>query len=164
MTYTAVREKKALAIHIESGRTFWWDGQETVERAEQLALEGCQQQYGDPCVLLAGGAELLAPDPREAPRHDMERLHYRGRYDVDKVPFLKMTPDLRNYPDLPDPKAMAVRPQGARSIISSGAGSIAEAERKALAACNSDHAPGPCFLYASGNQVVLPDRRIDAQR
>jgi hypothetical protein len=161
--YPSARDRKALAFHMESARTFRWDNVDSQAQAEQLALEGCQQQYGDPCVLVATGDELMAPDPRTAQRRDMERLHYRGPYNVDKVPFLTISAELRAYPNLPNPKAIAVRPRGARSVVISGAATTVEAERKALQICNDDHVGIACYLYASGNQVVLPDRRIEAQ-
>ena len=85
----------------------------------------------------------------------MERLHYRGPFCLDKVPFLRLSPDLRAYPGLPGAKAVAVRPRGAQSVIVSGADTIAEAELSALARCDADRSIWPFFLYASGDEVVL---------
>jgi hypothetical protein len=59
------------------------------------------------------------------------------------------------------PKAMAIR--SGRVRIATGA-TLAEAEAKALASCNDDQSPYPCFLYAANEKVVLPQRRTEAQR
>jgi len=42
--------------------------------------------------------------------------------------------------------------------------SVAEAEAKALAACNEDDPAYPCFVYAVNDRVVLPQRRTEASR
>jgi hypothetical protein len=57
---------------------------------------------------------------------------------------------------------MAIRP-GHRINIATAA-TLAEAETKALASCNDDESPFPCFLYAANEKVVLPQRLTEAQR
>ena len=168
MDYAHQSEPKALATHIELGKTFWSSGLYDENRpvAETLALEGCQQTYGSPCVLLAVGTELRATDPVSAPSRDMPRLHYTGSFQPEEVPFVTIgnAADLVAYPSLPGSKAIAIRAWHTRFSIASGAPSIADAERKALAACNEvDPNPSyPCFVYASGDRVVLPERRTEA--
>ncbi len=133
--------------------------------AETLALEGCQQSYGSPCILLAVGTDLRAPDPATAPKHDMARLHATGPFSPENVPFVTASsiPDLLKYSSLPGRKAIAIRAVSTRVNIVSGAASIADAERQALAACNNDpELAFPCFIYASGDRVVLPERRTEA--
>jgi hypothetical protein len=50
--------------------------------------------------------------------------------------------------------------------VVTGAASQIQAQEQALALCNNDPNPnrkltgGPCFLYAVGNQVVLPQRLV----
>jgi hypothetical protein len=165
--YSRQTEPKAIAIHIETGRMFWSYGTYDESRAvaEMLALEGCQQSFGSPCVLLAVGTELRAPDPAAAPKRDMPRLHASGAFAPETVPFVTVrgAPALRTYASLPGAKAIAIRAVRTRFEIVSGAASAAEAEKKALAACNetgSDLA-FPCFVYASGDRIVLPARRTE---
>ena len=62
----------------------------------------------------------------------------------------------------PVPKAMALHP-AALNFIVTGAASQQAAEAEALRRC-TDHPSrraqgGPCYLYASGNTVVFPQRR-----
>jgi len=74
-------------------------------------------------------------------------------------------PDVMAYRSISAPKAAAYHPWGAGSLfIVAGAPSQFEAEERALTRCNDDprrkaeRQEGPCFLYAAGNRVVLPQR------
>jgi caspase domain-containing protein len=164
--YAKEAVQKALAIEIESGRTYRRVNLRSAALAEQLALEGCQLMYAQPCVLIASNGDLRAPDPHAAPKRDMPRLRYEGAYRVDMVPF-QIDPDknkvLVEYAKLPDPKAMAIAPSPVRIRVGTGS-SVAEAEAKALAACNEDDPAYPCFIYAVNDRVVLPQRRTEASR
>jgi hypothetical protein len=159
--YAEMKAFKALAIHVESGRGFALDGLATQQLATQLTLEGCQQTYASACVLVAEGADVKAADSRHASRVDMPRVRYRGRYNPDEVPFLPPGHEIESYPTLPGAKAMAARAFHPRVAVASGARDAAEAERRALAECNADNSPYPCFLYASGDQVVLTERHTE---
>lgn len=162
-SYAYFNEKghKAIAFAPESGQTFRWSMQTSAAVAEQKALEACQLSYGTRCVRLASDDVFTAHDAWNAPRHDMSRLHYEGNYSPDNVPLFSGTVDLlRSYLSLPAPKAMAIRPKGARVRAATGASST-EAQLKALAACNDDSDPFPCFVYAVNDRVILPQRRTE---
>jgi hypothetical protein len=156
---------RALAVHPATGRSFRWDGAESSETAERYALAGCQLLYNEPCILLASDYQLRAPDPLAAAAQDQVSLRYSGPYSFDKLPFVTIQGRriLEGYPKLKSPKAVAIRPTGARFITASGS-SIADAEAKALAACNDADASTPCLLYAVNDRVVLPQRRTEASR
>jgi hypothetical protein len=161
--YKDQQAHKALAIVPESGQTFRWSGQSSAAMAEQRALEACQLTFATPCVLLAGDDSLLAPDPWKAARQDMPRLHKDGTYKPENVPvFLGSESELRSYAALAAPKAMVIRPNGAR-IRTATAKSPEEAQAKALAACNDDLDTNsfPCFVYAVNDRVVLGQRRTE---
>jgi hypothetical protein len=159
--YPNDKEHKAIALALESGQTFRWTGQPSATLAEQKALEACQLTYRTPCILLASDDELRAPDPWKAARRDMPRLNYKGKYAPDRVPLFSGTEDrLRTYAGLPAPRAMAIRPNGSRVNIATGISPL-EAQVKALAACNDDLDPRPCFVYAVNDRVVLDQRRTE---
>lgn len=159
--YARGASHKAIAVQAETGRTYRWSNLPSREFAEERVLELCQLRYGTPCVLLAADAEVLTPNLRKAPKRDMPRLHYDGPYRPDQVPFhIEGAPELADYVGLAEPKAMAIH-SSPRVRIASGA-TLAEAEAKALAACNDADPAYPCFLYARNMQVVLPQRRTEA--
>ena len=62
------------------------------------------------------------------------------------------------------PKRRLSIPCGGRVFVVTGAASQYAAEEQALRVCNTDRpsygTSGPCFLYASGDAVVLPKRLI----
>jgi hypothetical protein len=96
----------------------------------------------------------------------MARAHYAGSFDPGEIPGLRPAmrerADIAEYRSAPGPKAAAYHPGGGRAFTVTGAGSQRAAEEQALDACNSDptrdRANGSCFLYAVGDQVVLPRR------
>ncbi|GJD43995.1 hypothetical protein AFCDBAGC_1857 [Methylobacterium cerastii] len=164
--YLTLKSPKAIAVEPKSGRPFWWNSVSSIAVAEQLALEGCQQSYVSPCTLVASDEALLASDPRQASLRPMERLSYAGRFQADRVPLFDPNGAhdvVQRYGGMSEPKAMAVRPNGAIFTARNGA-SVAEAEAAALTACNAKTSPFPCFLYAVNNQVVLPQRRTEPTR
>ncbi len=162
--YAPLKSHKAMAFLNRGGLPYYAENAASPELAERYALEGCQYQYTEPCVLLAVDDDLrLADDTVRQPRN-MERLFWSGPFQADKLPWgLDANPQVSQYIDLPGAKAIAVRPLGKRVAVVSGKASGAEAERDALRQCNEngDNA-GPCYLYASGNRVVLANRRTQA--
>lgn len=155
---------KALAVQVESGRTFSWSRTQTEAIAEQFALETCQLRYGTPCALLALDDVVRAPEPKAAPRRDMQRVGYAGRYAADMVPFplAQQARDRQAYATATGPKAMAIHVP--RGVFWSGGATAGEAQSRALTACNEPNAAYPCILYAIDDQVVLPQRRTEAAR
>ena len=95
----------------------------------------------------------------------MPRVRYAGPFDVEQIPGIatavRTRDDVRTYGSAAAPKAMALHPFGAVYVVAAAANQN-EAESRALAACNGDAAlhgaGGPCYLYASANQVVLSRR------
>jgi hypothetical protein len=160
--YFSQKTHKAIALAIESGQTFRWNNDGSAAGAEQKVLEACQLAYRTQCVLLASDDELQAPDPWKAPRRDMARVGYVGEYKPENVPLFSVTDkaELRSYVSMREPKAMVLRPAGARIAIATGATSE-EAQSKALAACNVDLAPMPCLVYAVNDRVILNQRRTE---
>lgn len=158
--YTQADTHKALAVQVESGRSYYWSHMPSRELAEERALEMCQLRYGTPCVLLASDDELLATEARTLPKRDMPRLSYKGPYRPEQVPFhLEQTKEVREYLAMREPKAMAIH-SSLRVRIATGS-SIADAESKALAACNDADPVFPCFVYARNGQVVVWQRRTE---
>jgi uncharacterized caspase-like protein len=159
--YENDRSHKAIALAPERGATFRWGAASSAAVAEQRALEGCQIEYRTRCVLLASDDMLRAPDVWTADRYDMPRLDFKGPYAPDRVPLFTGTEDvLRSYMSLAAPKAMVVRPNGARVRIATGTSPV-EAQSKALAACNDDLGPMPCIVYAVNERIILDQRRTE---
>ena len=100
------------------------------------------------------------------PVHDMPRVHYAGTFDPERIPSalpaMRGRTDVLGYRDAPGPKAAAFHPSG-RIFTVTKAESERAAEARALGECNAEPvrngASGPCFLYAVGDQVILPQRR-----
>jgi hypothetical protein len=159
---------KAQAIDLE-GAQFW---RSTLHEKHSVAgprtLEGCQMRYGRPCALIAVDDEISGEG--ELKPQDMPRLHYAGKFDLDQIPVMRLITlrriDVQNYDHSMEPKAIAIHPWGGL-FISVGNPTLREAEETALARCNNDQdrngSDGPCFLYASNNDVVLPQRLTKAK-
>jgi hypothetical protein len=162
--YAPLKSHKAMAFVSPAGSPYYTERSATPELAERYVLEGCQYQYTEPCVLLAVDDDLrLVDDTARQPRN-MDRLSWSGPFQADKLPWgLDANAQVSGYSDLPGAKAIAVRPGGSRVAVVSGKASGAEAEREALKQCNENSdSNGPCFLYASGNRVVLANRQTQA--
>src|SRR5947209_14710275 len=96
----------------------------------------------------------------------MPRATYAGSFDPEQIPGAR--PETRQRADIvayrqePSPKAAAFHPSGGRIFTVTGAESQRIAEQEALKACADDRpsypTSGRCFLYAVGDQVVLPRR------
>jgi len=162
--YAKQTAHKAITIHMPTGSAYRWYSAPSAELAERWASEACQIKFNGPCVLLAVDLVVRAADPRVAKPAAMERVAYAGTFRVDRVPMdMERFEDVRKYTELPGERAIAIRPNNAVVKVVSGKASRAEAEHEALLACNSPaDDPSPCFLYASGDQVVLPQRRTEA--
>ena len=167
--YPEEKSGKALAISIEQASTWRINGVSSAAEAERLALERCQVRYGAPCVLYAVDDVVTAPPAPEAnQRRDMPRVRYAGTFDPLQIPGLtertRASAVVQGYAAASTPKAMALHPRGIVFAVN-GAATQPEAEEKALLGCESNPDPGrggrdgPCYVYASGNQVVLPERR-----
>jgi hypothetical protein len=159
--YAGGKGYKAVAVAPERGDPYLWFRAVSAAAAEERALEGCQLQYRTHCVLLASDDELRAPDLWKADRRNMPRLDYNGVYAPEQVPLFSGTEEaLTSYASLAAPKAMVIRPKGTRVRTATGA-SPAEAQSKALAACNDDLDFMPCFVYAVDERVVIDQRRTE---
>ena len=162
--YSKVRPHKSMASLPEAVRLFTWGGLPSAEDAERLALEACDLQYNAGCITVVTDDMLRTTDPSAAARPAMTRLTYQGPYRPDMVPLFVGPPhEALDYVNLPEPKAMAIRPSGPKIAIGSGS-TLAEAEAQALARCTDSDSPFPCFLYAANEQTILPQRRTEPQQ
>jgi hypothetical protein len=164
-SYENIGSPKALAFQQQGWRPYIWgrNGVADENEAGMWALEGCQQAFGSPCVLVALNSRLMARDLKAATPQDQARLHYSGPYRADQVPWHNLdslSKEMKTYSGLVEPKAIAVSSMGNRWKVVSGGVSLHEAERAALAGCNDSGSTFEknysCYLYASGNNVVLP--------
>lgn len=164
--YLDLAKHRAFALAPKE-KSRWWTGRwATQETAEEKVLERCQVAFNEPCMLVAENDVMIAPDAKSSwPLRDMQRTHYAGTFDVEKIPGLRplsaKRKDVLGYSDAPGPKAMAYHPQGLIHVVT-GARSQRQADQQALKNCNNDpdrkELNGPCYLYARNNQVVLPQR------
>lgn len=157
---------KAQAVP-ENGAGHWQSvGRASPEEAVESALEGCQVQFGQLCMLTAvdNAVQPVGADRKWAP-HDMPRARYAGEFDPVQIPAndkLRERADVLGYHSATAPKAAAYHPDRGRLFIVTGAASQYAAEEEAMKRCDDDPlrngAGGPCFLYAVDNRVVLPLR------
>jgi hypothetical protein len=125
-------------------------------------LEACQIYYKEPCILVAVD-DAIAADVRTP--SDMPRLSYSGLFDPAQIPtiddLVRKRTDIASYRSQKLPKAVALHPWG-RIFIAVGTDGQRQAEELALKQCNDDptrkRVNGPCFLYAAGDSVILPQR------
>jgi uncharacterized caspase-like protein len=161
-TYRSGKHYKALAIEPDSGRATSWDGASTLDAAVHNALGHCQVLANKPCILVATGETLMTSDPPSATRRDLDEVHASGLYKIDKLPFVPGASRevVRGYDTLPQPKAMAIKLLPPRYVAASGS-TLREAEQKALADCNAISGAA-CMLYAANDNIVLPQRKTQA--
>jgi len=159
---------RALAVAPEAQYTMRGNDFHTADEAERVVLERCQIRNNEPCVLFALDDTVRPPTAgKDWPRRDMERVHYAGPYRADRVPAVsdarRAEPDIAGYGAARDIRAMAIHPLGRVFVVRTAVSQTA-AEAEALRQCELDPvragSSGPCFLYASGNRVVLADRRV----
>jgi hypothetical protein len=164
-SYETAGEHKAMAVAVQGRHTWRSVRWPTDEAATTATLEGCQIYYGEPCTLVAVGHQLEPASGSAAVIRDMARTRYSGRLDPERIPAvnseLRRRPDVASYRTATGAKAAAYHPWGRLFIVTNAPGQF-EAEEQALARCNNDpdrkgH-DGPCYLYAAGDRVVLPQR------
>jgi hypothetical protein len=163
-TYESAPTHKALALR-PGGGTYRFVNWPSADGVEQATMEACQIYFDSSCVLLAVDNVSRVDAGGNHAQRDMPRVHYAGSFDVQQIPAItpavRMRDDVRAYASAAAAKAMALHPWGQVYTVS-GAANQNEAESQALAACNGDPsrhgAGGPCYLYASANQVVLTSR------
>jgi uncharacterized caspase-like protein/TPR repeat protein len=158
---------KAIAVSPETHHAARSVGWATSAAAEIGALEACQLLWAKPCALLVVDDKVETPNQGSPTVRDMPRTRYAGLFEPEQIPRIRpetvRRADVVGYRSAPEPKAAAFHIQGNFFIVT-GAASQAEAEEQALAKCNDDPvrkgADGPCWLYAVGNQVMLPQRSV----
>lgn len=163
--YIDGRAPKAQAISLAPQGTWRATGRDSIALAEESALENCQSNFGQPCVLIAINDDVLpVPEGGNWPRRDMPRVRYAGNFDPNQIPgvaHLRRRADIAGYAAATGPKAVAYHPTSQVFVVT-GAPTQRAAEEQVLDICNKDtgrpNGLGPCFLYAVGNQVVLPQR------
>jgi len=139
-------------------------GRDKLEDAEILSLEGCQVRSRQPCTLLARDGGWVPAPERDTPR-PMPRASYDGVFDPKMIPIVpaavRNRPDVKDYLAAKGPKAAAIFLATGVFVVATGATARA-AEEAALSQCNAQadrkDASGGCFLYASVDKVVLPQR------
>ena len=161
--FEAQRGHKAFAVSPQTHDTFWSENWPSAREAETGALEGCQIRYSNPCALVATDDKITPENERTV--RDMPRSRYAGTFDLHQIPRARLEllirSDVANYALAPRPKAAAFHTDGIPTfIVVTDAASQFDAEDQALSKCNAvlKQSDGPCFLYAVGNQVVLPLR------
>ena len=161
--YVAAATHKAQAVLPGTRNTWRAARRENADAAQQAALEGCQFRYGKPCAIVAVNDVIISPSSDgEYVLRDMPRLSYRGPFNPQMIPTLyartRSEPDVVNYAETQGPKAVALHPLG-RLFVVTGSSSQSAAETAAMERCEADPIRkgryGPCYLYATGDQVVL---------
>jgi uncharacterized caspase-like protein len=156
---------KALAFLPGTTKDFRAGRHATADLAEERVLEACQFHHRNPCALLALDDKVQSASAGGWARRNMPRVAYEGLFDPEWIPVVRTDvlarADVKNYRAAPAPKAAAFHAWGRLFVITASASQRA-AEEDALAACNADSsrngADGPCYLYAVGNKVILPQR------
>jgi hypothetical protein len=160
--YVDSRQHRAIAVQDVYRRYFLSEGHEDGESASERTLEGCQLRFAKTCAIIAVDDD---PSSDVLVSKDMPRLDYSGEFDLSKIPIvsakIRARKDIQAYFAAPEPKALAIHPLG-YLFSSYGEQSSKAAQVDALGRCNDDtvraSAEGPCFIYAIGNEVVLPTR------
>jgi adenylate cyclase len=164
--YADMKDHRALAA-VPGTASHWRTGEwPSAAMAEEGVLERCQEFHARPCTLVAVDDKVqAAPTDGSWPARDMPRVRYAGTFDPDQIPGIlpgvRTRADVIAYRKALGPKAAAFHPWG-RIFVVPTAESQRVAETLALSICNADPTrqgqDGPCRLYASGDQVVLPRR------
>lgn len=163
-------EHRSLAVSSTSGDHRWTADWPTRETAEEKVLERCQMTYGEPCAVIVSDEIIAEPDASgHWSTRDSAKVRYAKSFALDRIPGVRPSVlqrgDVTGYPGVTTAKAIAIHPQGIFSVVT-GAATQHVAEEQALRKCNDDparkHAVGRCYLYAVGNQIVLPLRRTQA--
>ena len=143
---------------------YWRSGRATLVDNETGALEACEFFERSACRLVISNNSVIP----KAPLVSSARLAYGGEFDWKKVPAIQdgfaSSSAVAGYGDAPGMKAMAIHFAGT-AYTATAKTTQAEAENAALDACsraNPSGEGGACFIYASGNKVVLNERRTKA--
>lgn len=164
--YGEGKENKAIAGSRERNLTWRFTNRESAYAAEQSVLEGCQVRFGNPCILVAvNGTIASIPEDGTWVARTMSRVGFEGQFNPQQIPVIsadaRSRKDVTDYSSVRGPKAIAIHPWGL-PFVATGSSDQAAAEVEALKNCNEDPRragkDGPCFLYAIGNHVVLPQR------
>jgi class 3 adenylate cyclase len=155
---------KALAASAAPSGYWYTSSRANEDAASEAALESCQVAYGSPCRLVLVNDEFQPPS---SPVRDMPRARYSGPFAPDMIPAAspasRSTRNVLRYPTVSGPKAIAWTPSGGRVFVNFEGDDQRAAEERALTTCYIDPTRAsfnaPCFLYAVGDQVVLPLRR-----
>jgi len=160
---------KAIAVNPSRQATWRGAGFPTPDGVGDAVMERCQMAYASPCVLVAVDRTLQRP-PSGWTSQSMPRVLYNGPYDPERVPGLSTAEraaneSIRGYRTMGTNRAMAIHPRG-RVFAQGGVPTRQEAEATVLRICNEearrDSLEGGCYLYATGDRVVLPQRRQTA--
>jgi hypothetical protein len=146
-------------------RTAGWS---TKELAVERNIERCSQYFNEACAVVGSDDIIFVPRAGEGwPLKDAPRVRYTGIFNPERIPTLReselLRPDIAAYATLTGPKAAAFHALGIL-VLKTNAPDHRSAEAGALAECNANPARSPktlydpCYLYAVGNQVVLPLR------
>jgi len=159
--FTTFREHRAFAVSTETGGYWTTANEMTLPAAVDGVLEGCQIALNHPCTLVVSD-DTVPADASPQPR-DMPRLRYSGDFDPAQIPGLnppmRESSEVTGYKAAPGAKAAAFNAAGAHNIfIVTGAADQRSAEERALQACADAKLNHPCYLYASGDRVVFPQR------
>jgi hypothetical protein len=162
--YEKIEGTKVIALAPSRG-TWTRSRKEADARAlTEEALEGCQIFYGQPCALLAVNDGIVADASGNWRLQDMARVRYAGTFDPDRLPATRQgarDPAAGRYAAGTGGKAVVMHPRGLY-YYEVGHADNRSAEERAFARCDGDPKRAgkdpPCYLYASGSQVVLPKR------
>jgi len=163
--YLVAAKSKALAVSASGNGVFeWYFGIASAAEAQRRALEACEFRARSLCFLYATDDEVEpAPGGHRAARPAL--APDSGTFDHTFVPFVSdnVRRSLVGYASAHDSKAIAVSPSGVGYSVTNAA-TAAEAQRLALERCsdavrNSQSlSKYPCYLYATGDSVVLYKR------
>ena len=159
--YQASSPHKSMAANPTTGGYSRVSQLPSEQEAEDSVLERCEVTTGTPCVLVAVDGSIKYASGDAFNFRQMPRVHYSGPFNPERIPNLpqetRRRPDVVDYGSAADYKAVAYHPRGYLHIVSRAPNQHA-AEEQVLAACNKEphgEGAGPCYLYASGDTVVL---------
>jgi hypothetical protein len=166
--YPNTKLHRSLVIAPSARKTVRTAGWSTEDLAVERNIERCSQYFNEACAVVGSDDIILVPRPGEGwPLKHAPRVHYTGVFNPERIPTLReselLRPDIVAYATLTGPKAAAFHALGIL-VLKTNLSDQRSAEASALAECNANPArspktlDGPCYLYAVGNQVVLPLR------
>ena len=171
-SYEEAKGHKAQAVSLRPPGTWRTTNRGSAPSAAEAALESCQVAYGNACALVAIDDRPQDPADGKWVGRDMPRARYDGYFNPDRIPgappSIRRRADLAAYSTAAAPKAAALHPAGGRVFTVTGVPSQRTAEEQVLELCNAErsriNAGGPCFLYAVGMKIVLPQRLTEPRK